>query len=138
MTWQDAVLAAVEAADAGSPVFDGHVPATPPRRYAVLYPDTGKRENTSVCGSSADGVLRFQVTTVAADDPAAPGNVRRQCTWLAERIRDALVGRVIVCDGWVCGPVEHTLTLPVRSDDSLVDRSAVVAVDQYVIHADRA
>jgi hypothetical protein len=82
-------------------------------------------------------VFRFQVTTVAADDPAAPGNVGRQCTWLRTATRDALVGTVITCDGWLCGPVEQTLTLPTRSDDSLEDRSSVIGVDQYVIRADR-
>jgi hypothetical protein len=136
-TWQDAVLAVLEAADTNSPVLDGHVPDSPPYRYAVFYPDGGKRENSTVCGSAADGVFRFQVTTVVSENPSAPGNVRRQCTWLSNRFRDALLGLVIVCDGWVCGPVEQTLTLPVRSDDSLPDRSSVIAVDQYVIHADR-
>lgn len=112
------------------PVYDGQVPEPPPRRYVVVYADHGTRSAAErVDDQSTSATYRWQVTSVAPD--------RGMAHWLAERVADALTDARPEVEGWVTGEIAHTYSQLAASDDQVLERRVVTAVDQYLLLAER-
>lgn len=145
MSVPDAILAMVVAALPGSylweqysspaptadlVVFDGIVPPTPPDRYVVVYVDDGTRSDAdSVCHQSTSVTFRWQTTCVGPD--------RAMASWLAGRIKDAIVDARPTVDGWDPGLIEHTFSQLPQRDEQVLERPTVFAVDQFRLLAER-
>lgn len=129
----DAVRAAVPLSFGQVGVYDTVVPDSPTSSYVVVYNATGERTQTTV-GRSADGLFRFQVTTVAQGNR---GNLGIICDTLASAVRDGLVGARVTVDGWLCGPIEHDASTTAQRDEDVMDLPAVFRADVYRFIADR-
>lgn len=116
-------------------VFDGIVPPQPPRRYVAVYLDDGtrtpgpSRDERPVCDESTSEVGRWQTTSVAPD--------RLRTSWLARRVRDALVDVRVVAEGYSPGLVRHMFSQLPQRDEQVLERPVVFAVDQYQLLAER-
>lgn len=111
-------------------VFDGIIPPTPPRRYAVVYIDDGTLSSLAVCGRSDTATVRWQVTAVAPD--------RQMASWISQRVRDNTVDTAPTADGWVCGPVNHVFSERPGRDETVAERPVVFKPDLYDLLATRA
>lgn len=133
MTLPDAVIAMIRAAvPADVTVYDGLVPPpeTPGTRYAIAYFDDGTLSAVSVCNTSDSATLRGQVTSVAP--------TREMASWIATRIRDAIVDVTPTVPGWVCGQIQHVFSERPGRDETVADRPAVFKADVYDLLATRA
>lgn len=110
-------------------VPDGQVSGQPPERYAVLYLADPRMSAENVAHQSTGGHLSFQVTSVAPD--------REMASWLATRIRDALVDHRPQAAGWSPGLIEHTFTAEPRPDEQVQERDVILLVDRYQLLAER-
>jgi hypothetical protein len=110
-------------------VFDGRVPAEPPKRYVAYWPDHGTRDALAVCGVSDDVMYRFQTTSVAPD--------RQQAEWLAERICDGVVDLKPAVTGWECGPIGHTYAQQPQHDETVMEHPVVYMADLFEVRAQR-
>lgn len=151
MTIQDTILGLVVAAlpdaylwehtaDLAPPVddlvvFDGIVPPQPPHRYVAVYVDDGTRTTgpgatqRPVCDESSSEVERWQTTAVAPD--------RQMASWLARKVRDALIDVRVVAEGYSPGLIRHTFSQLPQRDEQVLERPVVFAVDQYQLLAER-
>lgn len=111
-------------------VFDGIVPPEPPRRYVVVYLDDGTRDAADMVAHVSSSFLhRWQTTCVAPD--------RQMASWLAGRVKDALVDARPVVDGWSPGLIEHTFSQLPKPDEQVLERPVMFAVDQFTLLAER-
>lgn len=115
----------------GVPVEVGGAPDSEPPAYAVLYTSPGRIDLDSVAAAPDGMHTAFQVTSVSLRDP-------REAESVAERCRDALVGRRPVASGWVTGLVVHVASSPVTRDDDRPDTSVWFCTDSYEVLAARA
>ena len=134
MTVADAALASVQAGLAPVPVYDGHVPDSPPERYAVLYPDAGTVAAQALDGVSDLGTFRFRLTYVTRGGQAG----RRGVEFLARKARAALVDQTLDVPDWALGPVLHESTEPVRRDEDEPSALVLFASDGFVTYGARA
>lgn len=111
-------------------LFDAHVPANPPPLYAVLYPAPGLLQAYDLAHTSDCLELEWQVTSV--------GRTRPEVLSLAERLRDGQVDKRLAATDFVCGPISHAASQPIRWDDRIADRIVLYATDQYGAEATRA
>lgn len=133
MTLPDAVLAMVRAAlPPDVTVYDGLVPpgVTPPTRYAIAYFDDGTLAAVAACNDSDSATLRGQVTSVAP--------TREMASWIATKIRDAVVDATPAVDGWVCGRIQHVFSERPGRDETVAERPVVFKPDVYELLATRA
>lgn len=136
MSVPDAVLAVVRAAVPVT-VFDAMVPdpdgGDVPERYAVYYPDDGARglapEDMRVALASTGERYRFQVSSVAPD--------RQMASWIARRIRDAITDATPAAEGYMCGPIRHTLSAMPDRDETVLSKRSVMIADRYELLAER-
>lgn len=137
-TLADALLVELRAAvPSDVAVFDSAVTGIPPMRYVVLFAGPGRLDQgDNVSAVNRDVRLLFQVTSVASR-PDTTGSAAPLSRWLAQRVRDRLVGRRLEVDGLACGPIIHTLSNPPVVDEDIKDRPTVYAVDQFDLLADR-
>lgn len=135
MTIPDAAVAAVRAALAawsGVQVFDSIVTGNPAGQYVVVYPTSGELSSVDLDFTYDSGRFTFQVTSVAAGTSRSLG---QECRGLATRVRDALVGQVLVVSGWACDPIEHDFSQNPQRDEDVLERPTVFAADGYVLNA---
>lgn len=102
--------------------YDGLVPARPVLPYAVVWPDSGRAERSSILAASNVVASEMYVTCV--------GSSREQAQWVAEKVDAALLDVRPTITGRSCWPIEQVLTRPVQRDDD-VDPPLVYAVNVY-------
>jgi hypothetical protein len=110
-------------------LFDGAVPPTPPKRYAVAYMDPGTLKAVAACGRSDSVTFRWQVTSVGPD--------RQQAAWVAVKVRDGTVDTRPVLAGWSFGLICHNYAQLPQRDEAVAERPQVYAVDLYDLLATR-
>ena len=106
----DAVVGALEGA--GLAVGQGGAPSPVPStgRYVALYFDPGAVGRESLADQRTDFVLLFQVTCV--------GPTATKCLWVAQQVRKALYGRLVVAGRAALRP-EELGGPPVSRDDDV-------------------
>lgn len=135
MTFTDSVLGLVRAPVPTVTVFDSGAPdentepAEVPERYAVFWPDIGTPQSGGVCGEFTGGLFRWQLNFVAPD--------RGMAEWMAQEVRDAILGTQPFIPGWACGQIQLPLSLPARRDEQVLSRRVVVLMDRYELLAEQ-
>jgi hypothetical protein len=129
-----AILALIETAVDPVTVYDGRVPDgtasdVPPSRYVAAYIADPHRLAENVAHESSGGPVRWQVTCVAPD--------REMASWLASRVRDALLDQRPVAAGWDCGLIIHAGSQRPRPDEQVQERPVVLVTDQYEVLVER-
>jgi hypothetical protein len=108
----DAVQAALEGA--GLVVYLGGTPTSsgwsPPDKFCVLYPEPGEAVRESLADARSDFMATFQVTCV--------GGSMERALWVADKVRQALVGPLSVAGRTVWRP-EDLGGPPVQRDDDV-------------------
>ena len=102
----DAIEAVLEAA--GLRVYVGGAPDDPTFPYVAVYVDGGRALQTSLRMSADQYDVSWQTTSV--------GVTHEQAMWAADRVRDALAGRVVEVSGYVNSPTEQLMSSPVAVD----------------------
>lgn len=133
VTFADSVIALVEAAVPGVRVYDGQVPddgteGEPPERYVVVWMTQPLRTSESASGQSTEREATWQTTCVAPD--------RGMAGWLSDRVTDGLVDAVPEVEGWVCGPIRHTLTFIPDAEEQVLSRKRVSVMDRFELLAE--
>lgn len=123
------LLATLQAVDATIPVGDGKAPDG--LRYAVLWAGEGLLSAQDVAHTSDLLSLDFQITSVGRGTPEA--------RWIARRLRDAIVDRVLTVPGWQLGPIVHDGSERPRDDNDRPDGVTVVfCIDRFHLSGARA
>lgn len=114
-----AQIAAILAAHSGKPVGRGRIPSAPDGTtavvppYYILYSLPLSLGGAPYADMNEDAYLIYQVTGVSGPDPTVPQSTGAvdQAEWLADKARDAFLGRdpatglwlhPIVLAGWSC------------------------------------
>lgn len=129
MTLADAVIDMITAGiPAGVPVYDNAVPddgvgGEPPQRYVVLWMPNPTRDTEGVDGQSTDRLTRWQTTAVAPD--------RGMAAWLSNAVTDALTDETPIVEGWVCGPIQHSMSFQPDAEEMVLSRKRVSIMDRF-------
>lgn len=117
-------VAAIVARLAAAPLnaYDA-VPTNPTYPYVVVYADGGVKSSDREADVRTSKTLTWQTTVV--------GVSAAQCRAALDRVTAALEDWHPVVTGYTASKVDHPTSQPVRSDESLPDRTVFIATDQW-------
>ena len=118
-----AIVARLASGPAGTLHAHDATPSNPTYPYVVVYADGGVRSSDREADIRTSKTLTWQTTVV--------GTSATQCRAALDRVTAALEDWRPVVTGYTASKVDHDSSQPVRSDESLPDRTVFIATDQW-------